>query len=571
MSTVAQHLSALLTRAASAAGFEGTVEPVVPTRDPSHGDYQSNAAFRLGKSRGMPPRAAAEALMAALPPDPAIARVDVAGAGFLNLTLSDAWLAGDVRARGRDPHLLPHRKGEGRSVVIDYSSPNVAKRLHVGHLRSTIIGNALDRLHRALGYRVIADNHLGDWGTPIGKLVVAWQVWRDDAAFAADPVGELQRLYQKAEEELEHDPTLIERARAATVALQTGEPETTALWRTFVDVSMAELNAVYGRLGVRFDTFHGESFYDGRLASLVDELVAKGVAVESQGALVIPLAEKGLEEQPVLIRKADGAALYATTDLATIEYRLKEYAPEKVLYVVDTRQQLHFRQVFAAARKMGLQGTFVHVWFGMLKFEGGAVASSRKGNVINLVHLLDTAAQRAYDVVTEKSPQLPEAERRAIAEVVGVGTIKYFDLSQNPQSDITFGWDRALSLDGGSAVYLQYAYARLHSILRAGGAAEAPPDALPAHEHPAERALLRLVARMPEVVELAADTHKPNLLAEQLEAVAKGVGPFYEHCPVLKEGVPAEVRAARLALVWCVAHALKVGLDLLGIGVSPRL
>jgi arginyl-tRNA synthetase len=572
MSTVAQHLSELVRQAAARAGLDATaVEPVVPTRDPAHGDYQSNAAFRLAKAAGKNPRATVEALRDALPADPAIAKVEVAGAGFLNLHVADAWLAADVAARVAHPHLAPNPKGVGKAVVIDYSSPNVAKRLHVGHLRSTNIGNALDRLHRALGYRVIADNHLGDWGTPIGKLVVAWRAWRDDAAYQADPVGELQRLYQRAEEELEKDPTLLEQARAATVALQTGDPDTVALWRQIVDVSKQELEQVYGRLGIRFDTYHGESFYDPRLASLLDELVAKGHAVESKGALIVPLPDKGLEEQPMLVRKADGAALYGTTDLATIEFRLREYAPEKVLYVVDTRQQHHFRQLFAAARVVGFHGTFVHVWFGMLKYEGGAVASSRKGNVINLVELLDTAARHAYDVVSAKSPHVPEDERRHIAEVVGVGAVKYFDLSQNPQTDIVFSWDRALSLDGGSAVYLQYAYARLCSILRAGGAVDGVPGVLPAHEHPAERTLLRLVSRVPEAIELAADAHKPNLLAEHLEAVAKGIGAFWEHCPVLKDGIPAEQRAARLALVYAASRGIAAGLDCLGIGVTPRL
>jgi arginyl-tRNA synthetase len=286
---------------------------------------------------------------------------------------------------------------------------------------------------------------------------------------------------------------------------------------------------------------------------------------------VVPLDEKGLTDHPLLIEKADGAKLYGTTDLATIEHRRATWNPDRVLYLVDTRQQLHFRQVFAAARKMGFGGDYVHVWFGMLKFPSGAVVSTRGGGVTNLVDVLDTAAERALVKITEKSPHLPERERRAIAEVVGTGTIKYFDLSQNPQSDITFDWDRALSDDGGSAVYLQYAYARLHSILRSGGAAETPPDVAPAHEHPAERALLRLVARLPEAVEAAAETCKPNLLAEALETLARGVGPFYESCPVLKDGVPPEVRAARLALVSVVARSLALGLDLLGIGVVPRL
>jgi arginyl-tRNA synthetase len=579
MSTVAAHLSSLVHAAVRAAGLQGLraedTDLVTPTKDAALGDYQSNVAFKLGKASGMAPKQAAEKLREAFAADPALAEVSVAGAGFLNLRLHDVWLAADVKSRANLPDLGGDRKGAGQTVVIDYSSPNVAKRLHIGHIRSTLLGDALARLHRFAGFRVVADNHLGDWGTPFGKLMVAWEEWRDEDAFARDPVGELQRLYQLADEELQKDPSLLDRARATTVKLQAKDPGSLTTWQLFVDKSMAEFQGIYDRLGVKFDTFHGESHYDARLVPLVDELLASGVAVVSDGAVVIPLTEKGLEEQPMLVRKADGAALYGTTDLATIEFRVREYAPARILYVVDTRQQHHFRQVFAAARRMGVPGLaevdIVHVWFGMLKFADGTIGSSRKGNVINLVDLLDQAAERAYAVVSEKSPDLPEAERHAIAEVVGVGTLKYFDLGQNPQTDVTFTWERALSLDGGSAVYLQYAYARLRSILRKGGAADAVPDVLPAHAMPAERALLRLCARLPEVAQAAAESCRPNLLAEHLETLAQAVGPFYDTCPVLKDDVPADVRAARLALVGCVTTNLRVGLDLLGVGVVDRL
>lgn len=574
MPSVAAHLTALVAGAVEALAPGSAVEPCVPTRDPAHGDYQSNVAFRLAKTLKQSPRAVAEQLAATLRADPAVARVEVAGNGFLNFALRDEWLA----ARVRDLDLGP-RPQVGRTMVIDYSSPNIAKRMHVGHLRSTIIGNALDRLYRWRGWTVVADNHVGDWGTPFGKLIVAWREWRDEAAYAADPVGELQRLYRLADEKMKERPELLARARAETVKLQAKDPETIALWRQFVDASMAEFDEVYRRLDIRFDEVLGESAYDYGLQAMVERLLASGVAVESDGAVIVPfLDEKGLADHPMLIRKADGAALYGTSDLVCIQYRLERWAPERILYLTDTRQQLHFRQVFAAARKLGLDGTFVHVWFGMLKLPGGAVVSSRAKNgssastrSLNLVDLLDTAAAKAYDVVTAKSPDLPDADRRAIAEAVGVGAIKYFDLSQNPQSDVTFDWDRALSLDGGSAVYLQYAYARLHSILRKAGAAETPPDVPAAVEHPTERALAVLVARTPEAIDTAAEAYKPNLLAEHLDAIAKAVGPFWEACPVLRDDVPAEVRAARLALVFAVATTLKTGLELLGIQAIPRL
>jgi len=571
MGTVAAHLTTLVRSAAERAGFgDEPIESTVATRDPAHGDYQSNAAFRIAKRVGRRPRDIAEALVAALPGDPAVAGAEVAGPGFVNLRLANEWLARDVAARAADPRLGAPQPGAGHTIVIDYSAPNVAKRMHVGHLRSTIIGNALDRIHRFLGWRVVADNHLGDWGLQYGKLLLGWREWRDDEAFAQDPIGELQRVYQLATERAESDPKFLDDARAETVLLQEGDPERLKLWQEFVDVSLAEFAVLYDRLTIKFDTFYGESAFRHELKPLVEDLLARGVAVESEGAIVVPLEGN---DPPLLIRKKDGASLYGTTDLATLRQRIRDYAPSKILYVVDTRQQAHFRQLFAAARRMGVPPDLelVHVWFGMLRLSGGVVASTRKGQVVNLIELLDRAAEKAFEVVTTKSPELTEAERYAIAEAVGTGTVKYFDLSQNPQSDITFTWDRALSLDGGSAVYLQYAYARLHSILRSGGAADAPPSAPVAVEHESERALALLVARLPEAVEAAAEQHRPNLLAEHLDQLAKAVGPFYETCPVLKDGVPADVRERRLALVFAVAHALRAGLELLGIQTIPRM
>ncbi len=575
MQTIAEHLTGLVEKAAAAAGHaEARVDPCVATRDPSHGDYQSNFAFRLGKQQGVNPRELASALVAHLPSDPAVARTEVAGPGFINFHLADEWMAEQLKARATHPDFGPPEAAGGRTVVIDYSSPNIAKRMHIGHLRSTIIGNALHRMHRWVGWEVVADNHVGDWGTPFGLLIVAWNRWRDDAAYAADPVGELQRLYQRASELKKDDPELLAEARAETVKLQAKDPVNLALWQQFVDVSMQEFNGLYERLGVEFDAVMGESAYADELAELVDDLLEQGIAEESEGAVVVPFDGsdgKGLGKNPLLVRKADGAALYGTTDLATVRHRVRVWHADRIVYLTDLRQQLHFRQVFAACRKMGFtEVELEHVWFGVLTIEG-AVASTRAGTVINLTDLLDTAARKAFEIVTAKAPELPEEERRDIAEAVGVGAIKYFDLSQNPQSNIDFSWDKALSLDAGSSVYLQYAFARMSSILRKGGVADAPPDVLPSTDHPAERALVTLANRTPEVVITAVEAYRPNLLAEHLEALATAVGPFYEHCPVLKEGVPDELRDRRLALVFSVARALEAGLGLLGIRTIPRM
>ena len=575
MSTIAQHLTAVVRTAAEAAGLADSpvpLEPCVPTNNPAHGDYQSNYAFRLAKAARQNPRAVAQQLVDALPADPAIAEATVAGPGFVNFRLANDWLASDLQGRAGDERFLGATPGAGKTVVIDYSSPNVAKRMHVGHLRSTVIGGALHRLYGYLGWKVVADNHIGDWGTQFGKLIVGWHGWRDEAAFEADPIGELQRIYQAFGERAEADEGLHDQARAETAKLQAGDPDNTALWQRFIDVSMAEFDGVYDRLGIRFDVVHGESFYNDALGPLVSELMDSGVAERSDGAVVVPFTNddgKGLGKNPLLIQKSDGASLYGTTDLATIRHRAATWSPDLALYVVDKRQQLHFRQVFAAAKKMGAdQMRFVHVWFGTLLVDGAAM-SSRKGSVINLVDLLDTAAAKSLDIVTEKNPDLPEAERKAIAEAMGVSTIKYFDLSQNPQSDIDFTWTKALSLDGGSAAYLMYAHARLCSILRKGEVSERP-SAAPRLEHPTERTLGLLAARLPEAAEAAADTFRPNLLADHLESMAGAVGPFWNACPVLSEE-DASVREGRLALVYAVQQSLHLGLTLLGLRPVERM
>ncbi len=576
MSTIALTLTDLVRGAAEAAGFDPTglkADPAVPTGNPEHGDYQSNLAFRLAKAARSTPLAVAHRLIAALPPTDLIAHVDVAGPGFLNFRIASEALARDVEERIGDPAFGTPQIGAGRTMVIDFSSPNIAKRMHIGHLRSTIIGSAIDRLHRFAGWRVIADNHLGDWGTPFGKLIVAWHAWRDDAAFDADPVGELQRLYQLFGERAKEDPALDDAARAWTARLQHGDPDSRALWRRFVDASLAEFGSVYARLGVNFDVMLGESAYEPRLASLVEELVASGLAIPSEGAVVIPFAPedgKQLANTVLPIRKRDGAFLYGTTDLATVEHRMATWGPELIVIVVDGRQQLHFQQVFATARKMGFAGTFVHAWFGVLSLPGGAIASTRAGTVLNLVDVLDTAAARARALIDAKSPDLAPDRRAAIAESVGVGALKYFDLSQNPQTDIAFDWDRALSMDGNTAPYLMYAHARCRSILRKAAEQGKAPGPLFLTD-PAERALALAIARTPDAILAAMTNLRPNLLCEHLFGLAGSLSRFWESCRVLDATVPAEVSASRIALTRATAEALAAGLGILGVDAPEQL
>jgi arginyl-tRNA synthetase len=586
MSTVADALTELVKQAAIAAGHGDSpvaMEPVVPTNDSKHGDYQSNFAFRLGKATKANPRALAEKIVASLPPSPMVAKAEVAGPGFVNLFLADAWLGAEVARRGADARLGTPATGAGKTMVIDYSSPNIAKRMHVGHLRSTIIGAALHKLHAFLGWKVVADNHIGDWGTQFGKLIVAWRSWKDDAAYIEDPIGELQRLYVDFGVRAKEDPALDDAARAETAKLQAGDPANRALWEQFCAVSMQEFDDVYARLGVKFDVVHGESFYRDELAGIVDELMAKGFAEESEGAVIVRLGdvEPSLENTPMLIRKRDGAALYATTDLATARHRLRTWAPDRVVYVTDKRQQHHFDQVFAACKKTAFLGAgsteLVHVGFGLLRLPDGMVLKTREmkadadsATSLNLKSVLDAAAAHARTVVDHKSGELPEAERYQIAEAVGIGAVRYADLSQNPQSDITFDWDKMLSLDGNTAPYLMYAYARCRSIFRKG---ELDFDAFvpgPATlEHPSERSLAVVIVRLPEAIADAARTYRPSVLAEHLFHTANLFARFYDDCRVLDQ--PEPVRSSRLALVYATARALAIGLDLLGLRALDRM
>lgn len=574
MSTLALEITDIVRRAAGAAGLDlSTVPPeaAVPCNNPEHGDYQSNLGFRLSKVARSNPKAVAELLLAHLPASDLVASAAVAGPGFINFRLTDTALARDVEARLADERFGAPQEGAGKTVVIDYSSPNIAKRMHIGHLRSTIIGNAIDRIHRFLGWKVVADNHLGDWGTPFGKLIVAWHEWADQAAFDADAVGELQRLYQLFGERAKEDPTLEDRARAETAKLQKGDPQNREMWQLFVKRSLEEFDAIYARLGVKFDVYLGESFYEPRLPSLVAELLEKGVAVESEGAIIVPFdATEFKKLPPLMIRKRDGASLYGTTDIATVEHRIREWDPALIVILTDGRQQLHFQQVFAAAKLLGMERPMVHAWFGTLTLPGGAIASTRAGQVLNLADVLDAARDAARKVVDEKSPSLPEDERARIAESAGIGALKYFDLSQNRQSDIAFDWERAFQVEGNTGPYLMYAHARACSIQRK--AAEAGVSAGPLRlDHPAERALALEIARLPEAVVSAAANLKPNLLCEHLFGLTSAFSRFWDQCRVLGDDVPAETAASRLTLVMATARAVRTGLDLLGVDAPERL
>jgi arginyl-tRNA synthetase len=552
------------------------VEPVAPTGNPAHGDYQWNFAFRMAKALRQNPRALAEKLAGQIR-HPGVRKVEVAGPGFINLWLDEAWLAATVGAQVTDPALGVAQDGGGKTVVVDFSSPNVAKRMHIGHMRSTHIGHALTRMHRAAGWTVIGDNHIGDWGTPFGKLLVAWRRWRNDAAFAEDAIGELERLYVKFGAETDGiedeatgrkvppaDPVeaarLKDSARAETAKLQAGDPENTALWKLFLKVSMAEFEAVYRRMGVTFEEVLGESAYAGLTDGVLARLRAAGVAEESEGALVARL-DKGT----IVLQKRDGAVTYGTTDIACVLYREERWHPARVVYVTDMRQQQHFQQVFEMAGRLGVATELVHTWFGMLVLPEGAM-STRKGNVIRLVDLLDEAVRRARAVVDEKSAALPEEQRARIAEAIGVGAVRYADLSQNPQTNVTFDWDRMLSLDGNTVVYQLYSHARCASVLAKAG--DVPDFSALRLVEPEERDLALAIARYPEVVAAALRGSKPSQLAEHVFEIANRLNRFYYAHRVLEGG---EFRASRVALVDATRRVLRHGLELLGVEVLDRM
>jgi arginyl-tRNA synthetase len=583
--TLSAWLTGLVAAATDAAGYAGVIdgiEAALPTANPAHGDYQSNHAFRVAKARKLNPRQVAEAVRAALPAHPGLRKVEVAGPGFLNFSLTEEWLAERLAAQVEDAQLGVPQRGAGQTVVIDYSSPNVAKRMHVGHMRSTQIGHALLGLHEAAGWKVVADNHIGDWGTQYGKLFVAWDRWRDEAAYAEDAIGELERLYVRFGEELKALPeggeearALEDLARAETAKLQAGDPGRLALWKEFVEVSLREFNGVYARMGVRFDVVLGESYYNEALPGVVAEYLSAGIAERSEGAVVIRFDGEGLsgalKGTTLVIQKKDGAFLYGTTDLATLQHRVHSWDPGRVVVVTDKRQQLHFAQFYHAWRQLhpGSRPELVHAWFGTLNLPSGLAISTRGGaSGLRLVDLLDEAVRRAKAVVDQKSPNYDEAERAVIAEAVGVGAVRYADLCQHPQTDVLFDFDRMLSLEGNTAPFLMYAYARARSIQRKGGV-EPSLHGL-ALGHPLERALGLTLLRYPDQLCAALDSYRPNLLCDALYEVAGAFNRFYFELPVLDAGTPAE-REARLALVEASARVLAHGMRVLGLRVLDRM
>ncbi|MGA2240870.1 MAG: arginine--tRNA ligase [Verrucomicrobiota bacterium] len=565
---------------------------VRPCPDPKFGDYQSNALMSLARERKINPRQLATNVLAKLDVGDWCGKSEIAGAGFLNFRLKSAALTGALEAAARGEHLFFDKTASPRTAVIDFSSPNVAKPMHVGHIRSTILGDCLARTLRLLGHRVITDNHIGDWGAQFGMLLLGWKHQLRPDALKTDPIGEMERLYKMVSASSEAMQTVRDAARQELVKLQSGDAENLKIWREMIVLSQEQFDTIYGRLGVKFDHTLGESFYNPRLKTLVEELVAKGIAQESEGAIAIFFdGPPQLKEQPALIRKSDGGFNYTTTDLATLAYRLETWRPDEIIYVTDGRQQLHFQQVFAAFRKWqerraparrdleNLQSAepvlgapkLAHVWFGSILGEDGKPYKTRSGETVKLADLLDEAEEQAFKMVSKKNPDLPEAQRREIARVVGLGAVKYADLLPNRQSDYVFSWDKMLALQGNTAPYLQYAYSRIKSIFRK---AEETPNI----QHPTsnfqlvaveEIALARHLLNFGLTLEVVAAEYRPNFLCNYLYELAGKFTSFYENCPVLK--ADDTTRASRLALCNLTARVLKQGLDVLGIETVEQM
>lgn len=630
---------------------EEYAQRVAVARDPRFGDYQANIAMPLEKKLGIKPMQIAEQLVERLKIDDLCLPPEILPPGFINLRLRPEMLAEYVQEAVRDDRLSVGSVEAPRTFVIDYSAPNVAKPMHVGHIRSTVIGDSLSRILRFLGHRVISDNHLGDWGTQFGMVIYGYKHFVDRNAFAQAPVAELSRLYRlvqqliayqeavakrpvaeeaiaraeeklklteeraagnkKAEKEIkvakrgvaeaqdaladldkriasvDQDPKLKKlaaehrdletRAQQETVRLHTGDEENLALWHQFLPLCIEEIEKVYRRLSVTFDHQHGESFYHPMLGPLVERLVAAGLARESDGALCIFLP--GFDA-PMIVRKADGAFLYATTDLATIEYRMDRYHPDAILYVVDHRQGEHFAKLFAAARAIGYENVELqHINFGTVTGKDGKPFKTREGSVVGLDYLLDEAVARAYEVVCnperlkKANLEMSEVEKRTVSEVVGLGAIKYADLSHNRTSDYVFDIDQMVQLEGNTSAYIQYSYARICSILNNA-------EVVPSREwlsgvsltlsDPAERDLAVLLLQLEDAVLGCLDGYMPHVLAAYLYALAKQFAVFYDRCPVLKAET-SELRQSRLLLCHAVGSTLKLGLSLLGIGVVERM
>jgi arginyl-tRNA synthetase len=569
MPTPREILSARLRDSLTALELDPARGEVAQAADSRFGDYQANAAMVLAKEKKTNPRQLATDILAKLDVSGLAAAPEIAGAGFMNFRLEDSFIASAISSLATDPRLGVAPAAKPKKILVDFSSPNVAKPMHVGHIRSTILGDCLVRVARFLGHEVTADNHIGDWGTQFGKVIYGWKHFLNREALDKDAIAELVRLYREVTRLEETDENIKRTAREELVKLQAGDAENLAIWKQTVELSWREFEKLYDLLGIKFDERLGESAYNDALAPLCAELEKRGIARESDGALCIFFPEiPTLDGKPAIVRKSDGGFLYATTDLATIDYRVNRWHPDAIWYVVGAPQALHFQQIFAAARMMGIHGDLRHIAFGSILGEDRKIMKTRSGENVGLAEVLHEAIERARKILAARTEALPPEEAESTARLIGLGAVKYAELSQNRLTDYVFSWDKLLAFEGNTAPYLQNAYVRIRSIFRKAGETSDPSSPI-LITAPAERALALKILQYAETLPVVLDDFRPNILANYLYELANTYHSFYEACPVLK-AEPA-LRASRLILSDLAASTLSHGLALLGIACPERM
>ena len=568
METFQTLLANRLSDAMAKAGLP-TAGELTPATDSRFGDYQTNATLVLGKQRGENPRTLAEKILAGIDVSDLCEPPTVAGAGFINFTLRSDAVAKKAGELLPDERLGVAKASSTKRIVIDFGSPNVAKPMHVGHIRSTVLGDALARIASFLGHEVIRDNHIGDWGTQFGMVIYGWKNLLDQQSLQRDPLAEIVRIYKETNERATSDPQVREVCRQELVKLQAGDKENIDIWNECVAFSMQDFDHVYRLLDIRFDIQCGESFYNDRLPAVVDRLLKSGIAEISEGAVCVFFRDiPQLADKPCIIRKRDGGFNYATTDVATVDYRINDLKADTVWIVTGAPQILHFRQIFEIARREGYQADFRHITHGSILGEDRKLMKTRSGENVPLRELLDEACKRARKIIEEKNPDLSEADKVDIAQKIGIGAVKYADLSQYRMTDYVFSWDRMLSLQGNTAPYLQNAYVRIRSIFRKSGEPAPKIDKLILRD-PSEINLAKRICQFAEIVPQVLNDFRPNILANYLFELGNSFHTFYEACPVLKSDEP--VRGSRLALCDLSGRVLQCGLDLLGIKVPEKM
>ncbi|MDP0490770.1 MAG: arginine--tRNA ligase [Verrucomicrobiota bacterium JB023] len=585
--TLADLLREKLVAAVAAAGVEGeslSKVDVVASADVRHGDYQSNAAMMLAKAAKMNPRALAEKVVESLTGELAgQASCSIAGPGFINFRIEPGFFAEQLGALLQDERLGVPKTSEAQTIVVDFSAPNVAKPMHVGHIRSTVIGESLARIAAFMGHEVIRDNHIGDWGTQFGMVLWAWKKGVDERALEENPLVELLRLYRTGSAASKADESVANECRAELVKLQQGDEENLGIWERCIDLSKKGLESIYDRLEVTFDHWLGESAYNDSLAGVVEQLISEGHARESEGAICVysggqeepkkdPFLKKGEDgfvDYPLIVRKNDGGFNYATTDIATIDFRLKEWNADVIWYVVDFRQEDHFSRLFDIAKRRGCEAELVHVKFGTILGKDGTPLKTRAGDLPQLEDVINDAVSAARQSVEEKSQLETAEEKEKLSELIGLSAIKFMELSHRRESDYTYDLEKMVSLEGDTAPYLQYSYVRCRSIFRKlEEEVELAGEGLILQDD-REINLARVICRFGEIVPQVLVDLRPNTLASYLLDLARAYHSFFQACPVLKS--EGEVRRTRLVLCELTARVLEKGLGLLGIRVPERM